>query len=476
MKTARLLVLSLSVVAACAWGQSLPDLGETSESVVSPQAERRLGDTIMREIRASRQIVDDDVVQFYLDNLGARLGRATEPPLRPQFFALRDSSVNAFALPGGHVGVHTGLILTAESEAELASVLSHEIAHVSQRHLARLIARDQQSYLTSLAALAVAILASRSNPQVSNAAISAAQATMVQNQLDYTREYEREADRVGVQILERSGFDVRAMPTFFERLQRYNRLYDNNAPEYLRTHPITTERIADIQNRVEQRPYHQSPDSLGFQLVRARLRALDASPLQAVNFFDQNLREKKYANETAQRYGLVVSLLRARNVSRARQEFAILQRSAPASPIIDLLSAEIAAEAGDINQALKQLRGATLATPAYRPLAYRYAQLLLTARQPEEALGVVSNLLKSNGRDGRLYSLQSAAYAALGKRLLQHKALAEAYYLQGDPAAAVEQLQLAARSNDGDFYQLSTVEARLKEMRAIDSETRKKLN
>lgn len=466
---AALLLLTPQVMA-----DGLPDLGESSQDAFSPQQERQIGQAVMRDIRASGSLVDDAELTEYLNDLGYRLVANSQGNRQDyEFFLIQDNTLNAFALPGGYIGVHTGLIQSAQSESELASVLAHEIAHVSQHHLARIIAKTQQSTWASLAALAVAILAARSNPQIATAAITTAQAATVQTQLDYTRDHEREADRIGLQTLSRAGFDVHAMPAFFGRLQKFGRLYENNAPEYLRTHPLTTERIADVQNRVETLPYHQVPDSLEFQLVRAKLNAGQGTPDQAVKTFEATLREKKYTSETAQRYGLISALLRARDFARAEREIAALRKAAPANPMVENLAAQVKAAAGQTAAALAQYRAALKRFPHYRALVYNYAQTMLQNRQEREALNLVGEQLKTYPDDWRLYQLQAQAYAAQGKILPQHLALAEAYARQGNLTAAIEHLQIGLAAKDGDFYQMSIAEARLRQLRQQDIEQRK---
>ncbi len=243
------------LLAPPALAEGLPDLGESSAADLSPQMERRIGESIVRDIRLHEAAyVDDAEIQGYLNDLGGRLA-ANAPGHRQdfEFFAVKDPTLNAFALPGGYIGVHTGLLLAAQSESELAGVLSHEIAHVEQRHIARMVGKQGQANLTSLAALVVAILAAGSNAQVAQAALATGTAVNMQTQLNYTREFEREADRIGMQILESSGYEVQGMASFFVRLQQFGRLYENNAPAYLRTHPLTTERIADMENRAAAR-------------------------------------------------------------------------------------------------------------------------------------------------------------------------------------------------------------------------------
>jgi beta-barrel assembly-enhancing protease len=467
------LVLVLSLIAPAAIADTLPDLGDPSMVGFSPEQERRVGEEIMREIRADPSYLDDPELQDYLNNLGYRLAGGAGTRQEFEFFALRDSSINAFALPGGFIGVHTGLIIASQSESELASVLAHEMAHVLQKHLARMLETQKTNTLTSLVGIAVAILAARSNSQLSNAAMATAQAATVQSQLNFTRDNEREADRVGLQILEGSGFDPRGMPAFFERLQRGTRIYETSAPAYLRTHPLTYERIADIQNRTQSLPYRQVADSADFQLLRAKLQAWDGTPQDAVAFFEGNLREKKYASEMAQRYGLVAALLRTSESARAAKEFATLRKKSPMQPIIETLGAQVLLANGQANAALELYRQALNRFPEYRALVYGYADALISEHQNEEALRFLGPYFQTQRSDSKLYQLQAKAYSGMGKRLLQHQALAEAYVRVGNLPAAIDQLQSAVKSGDGDFYQLSTVEARLRELRALDSEHKK---
>ncbi|MCE5181091.1 MAG: M48 family metalloprotease [Betaproteobacteria bacterium] len=466
-----ILLLAISGVPA----DGLPDLGEASQNTLSPQMERRIGETIMYDIRRDRSMVDDAELTDYLNNLGYRLVASSQGNLQDfEFFVLRDNTLNAFAMPGGFIGVHTGLILAAQSESELAAVLGHEIAHVTQHHLARIIAKQEQGMVTSLAALAVAILSARSNPQVANAAMATAQASSIQTQLNFTRDHEREADRLGLQTLSKAGFDPRAAASFFERMQKSTRIYENNAPEYLRTHPITSDRIADLQNRLESLPYHQVPDSLEFQLMRAKLRAEEGTPQHAVTHFESALREKKYSNEVAARYGLTTTLLRAQEYARAEQELARLRKIAAPNAIIENLAIRIRAATGPQGTVIAQYQATLKNFPDHRALVYGYAEALLQNRQSGDALKLVADRLRRFPNDARLYELQAQAYAMQGKKLLSHQAQAEAYAHQGNLVAAIEQLQYGLKAGDGDFYQLSISEARLKALRTEHAELEKK--
>jgi predicted Zn-dependent protease len=464
--------LLVTLLVALAFGmrssaQTLPDLGDVSQAVLSPAIERRIGESIMERLRADRSYHDDPVTTDYLNSLGNRLVLASPDSRQAfDFFLILDPTVNAFALPGGFIGVHAGLIQTAQTESELASVLAHEVAHVTQRHIARMIASQEKSSLVTLAALAIGILAARSNSQVGQALITGSQAAAIQSQLDFSRDNEREADRVGLQILDKAGFDIRSMPVFMERMQRASRHYENNAPNFLRTHPVTTERIADLQNRTEGAAYKQVPDNQVFQLVRARLRAMSDDPRESVPYFEQALKDRRFLNESATRYGLALALMRAKDFKRAKAELATLQRIMPDEPAIAALAGEILTAAFETQAALTHYKQALIAHPHYRALVYDYAEALIANRQPQAALKLVDAELQKSREDTRLYFLQAKSYAALGRRLLQHRAQAEAYVRRGQLGAAIEQLELAQRAGDGDFYQLSSVDARLRELRA----------
>jgi len=450
-----------------ALADDLPDLGESARADLSPQLERKIGENIMNDIRLHEpSYIDDQDVSDYLNGLGSRLVAASPNPGGDfHFFAIRDGTVNAFAMFGGFIGVNTGTLLTAQSESELAGVMAHEISHVTQNHLARQIAKEKQNSIASMITMAIGILAARSNSQVAGAAVASAQAGSIQSQLAYSRDFEREADRVGYQTLEKSGFDVHGMGDFFERLQKAGRVYENNAPVYLRSHPMTVERISDMQNRAQSAPYRQVVNSLDFHLVRAKLRAQMGTAREAVAEFTALVHEKKYTSEAAARYGLSYALLRAKDVAGAQREMDALKALKSASAMIPGLAAEIRIAAGDPSAAQTIYRDALQRYSQSRSLVYGYAEALYAGRQYDQALRFVESQLQLYSTDFKLYGLQAKTYAAAGKRLQQHRAQAEFYVLQGQLGEAVEQLQYAQRSGDGNFYEQSVVDARLRELR-----------
>jgi predicted Zn-dependent protease len=469
-----LVFLVLWLLAALARPDTLPSLGDPSQTVLSPAQERQLGESIMVQIRAARQYLDDPEISDYINGLGYRLVAVSPGAQQPfEFFVIDDPTLNAFALPGGFIGVHTGLIRAAETESEVASVLGHEVAHVTQRHIARLFQQQQQAGLASLAAVALAVLAARSSPDLAAAAMAGAQYATLQTRLNFTRDNEREADRIGVQILEKSGFDPRAMPTFFDRMQRAFQVYETNAPAYMRTHPLTYERIADVQGRVDALPYRQVPDSLEFQLLRARLQQEQYAPREAVAYFDGILEDRRTVSESAARYALVTALLRAQDFKRALTEAQRLQADEPNSAMVATLAGRARARAGDVNSALQTYSEAIKRFPRYRALYYDQARLLLDTRRPKEALQVIAEAMRFARPDARLYNMQAEGYARMGQKLQQHRSQAEAYLLMGSLLAAIEQLQLGLRAGDGDYYQQSSAEARLRELRRTEADLRR---
>jgi predicted Zn-dependent protease len=464
------LLLALPVPAGIA--QTLPDLGDASAATLSDAQERTIGNRIMREVRTDPAFLDDPEVADYIQSLGQRLASVADPPTRSlDYFVVQDDSINAFALPGGHIGVHTALILLTQSESELAGVMAHETAHVLQRHQQRMLAGQVRGQWSSLAALALAILAGRGGGQqagqVAEAAITAAGALQIQNQLDYTREHEREADRVGLVLLERAGFDTRAMATFFERLLRANRLNEiKGAPAYLRTHPLTTERIADMQDRVDRMPAKLVPDSFEYRIARARLRAAAGSPSEAVALHRTMLEDKTVVRPREDVYGLALALRRARDFDAAWKTLEPLRSGPAAHPAFELLAGKLLADMKRTDEATVVYQKALRNYPGNRALAYGYLELMLQTGHYREALADLQERLRTIQDDPLLYEFQARAFEASGKRLSQHRAQAEAYYRRGNLSAAVDQLEIAVKVRGSDFYEMSIAESRLRELKA----------
>lgn len=467
------LLIALALASGPSRAQVLPDLGDASAVTLSETQERTIGNRIMREVRVDPQVVQDPEVTEYVTMLGERLlGVADTGKRELSFFVVQDDVVNAFALIGGHIGMNSGLILLTQNESELAGVMAHEISHILQRHQARAIHGQRGAQWTSLAALAVAILASRGSNsqagQVTEAAVASAGALSIQSQIDYTRDHEREADRVGLTLLERAGYDPRGMASFFERMLRTNRLNEfKGAPSYLRTHPLTTERIADIQDRIQKANPRLVPDSLEYRMARARLRAASGTPNEAVTYYRNALSDKAVVRPREDVFGLALALRRTRDFDGAWKTLAPLRTGGATHPSFELLAAQLLSDQGRNDESFEVYRAALKVSPRNRALTYGYLNLLLETGRTKEVIADLEDRLRSVQDDATLYEIQARAFGVSGQRVAQHRSQAEAYFRRGNLAAAVDQLEIAVRDRGSDFYQLSSAESRLRELRAM---------
>jgi predicted Zn-dependent protease len=341
--------------------------------------------------------------------------------------------------------------------------------------MARMVDNQKNSMLLSLAGLALAILAARAGGggQGVQAAIASTQALDIQNRLNFTRDNEYEADRIGFSRLTAAGFDPNAQAVFMERLQRSSRFVEGNAPSYLRTHPITYERVAEAQARAEGLPYRQVADSLDFHLVRALLKSYQGDAREQVTNFEVALREKKYNNEIAERYGLVATLLRAKNMPRAKAELARLEKIAPPHPMIEAMAGNVLMGAEEYDAAARRFAAALARYPNKMQLVYDYPDALMKAKRPAEASAFAEQQLARFPGNGPLHQIAARAYADQNMRLKQHEHQGEYYAWMGNLPLAIGQLELAAKSGDGNFYQISVVESRLKKLRAEMAELQK---
>ena len=479
---------------------NLPALGEASVDELSPAAEQRLGEQIFHEFLRIGAVWDDpeatDMIAdraMRLLQAAGRLGHA-DADRGFRFFLVKDPSLNAFALPGGYIGIHTGLITASEREAEVMSVLAHEIGHVTQRHIARMFGQSRQSSAVMIAAALLAAMAAKSSPDAAMGVLSLGQTVAVRDQLAFSRDAEREADRVGLQILSESGFNPQSMAAMFERLGQAGRLYDNNAPAYLRTHPLTTERIADIQSRLQNDPNLRhaiantsAQDQLGYDWLRAKLSALadprvdglrqvrqrfEAQLTALPGVLDARAREQRSG---AIQFGLAWIAIAEREPVRAlehhRQAAASVQRAGIAeavAPLLDHLRLRIALLAGDRAEMEKIAQTAATDHPQSRTIQRAAVETLLAASTPLDATAQRARAITQRWPwDPAGWELLVRAESARGKRTAQHAAAAERYALLGAYAAAVEQLTLARSAADADFVTLSKVDARLAAMRAM---------
>lgn len=467
MKRLSALLLAGVLAVSPAYGFNLPDLGDVASSDLSRLDEQRIGESIMRDIRwRDATYLDDVEIEDYVASVGRRMVAVSEQPDREfEFFVIRDPQINAFALPGGYIGVHSGLLLTAESESEFASVMGHEIAHVTQRHIAQMVGSQGRSMAVMLGSLLIGALAANSNPQLAEAAMVAGQAGAIQQQLGYSRGFEREADRIGLQLLDQAGFDPRGMPGFFTRMQRATRVYESDLPGYLRTHPMTAERFSDMQNRVSQMRYRQVLDSPDFAYVRAKLRAIDGSAVEAVREFEARVAERR---DDPSRYGLARAQMRANRLTEAAATLETLSPEARKSRFATLLAAELRLAARDADGALEVLEAGLRAHPDSRALRYARIDAEYAAGRPDRAAQLARTAAMRERADPRLWERLARAEERLGNRTAYHRALAEVYVLRGALPSAIEQLELARDAGSRDFHELSAIDARLREVKAED--------
>lgn len=453
---------------------NLPTLGDASSEYLSPMMERKLGEEIMQSIRNDKDYIDDEVSIEYLNNFGSKLLEAHqeargEAKVDFYFFAVRDPRINAFALPGGFIGVHSELVLAAQNESQLASVLAHEIGHVAQRHIARMIGNQQQDALIPITSLILAALAMHASSDAAMALAAGGQGLAVQRQLNFSQNAEREADRVGLQILRDGGFDPTDMVAFFERMQNSTRNYSDNVPAFLRSHPMTTERIADIQSRIRSDTFRKHHDSLDFQLFRARMRILQDDSTQSLlnskNYFENQIKESGSANLiSAANYGLAF-IAQKQNNFKAAQTYLDKAQEKSKSVFFSELQIDILLRNKQNAAALKQAEVALQQFPTSRSISHQYVDALISNKQGVKAIAFLRDQTQLYRSDFGLQKLLAEAYASENKEALEHLALAEYYALSGAISPALDQLDIARNATDATYFDLAIIDAREREWR-----------
>lgn len=447
----------------------LPDLGNSAGTLMTPKRERDLGKAFMRNVRRSQQVMDDPLLTDYLQQLGQRLVEAGESGAAGfNFFLIDSPQINAFAGPGGNIGVYTGLLLTTETESELAAVLAHEIAHVTQQHLLR--AWESTSALSvpnAAILLAAIVLGAAVGGDAAAAAAVGGQAALVQQQINFTRANEQEADRVGIDILAQSGYEPRAMPSFFARMGKANRVYASKLPEYLMTHPVTTNRTADAMGRAEQYAYRQSSDDLRYQLTRADLvqRQID-HPEDAIRELSLMIEDGRFRNELAARYAMARAQIRAGRLDDAEATLAALLQEQPDVLEFIVSKAQTEVQRGQTAAALRRLQGAIDSRPGSFALNLAYAETALAHGQPALALARLQRFLDYRPEEPRVYRLLAQAAGDSGQTLLGHEYMAEYYFHRGEMEQAVIQLDIALKRPELNFFDASRLESRRAEMKA----------
>ncbi|MGD8570106.1 MAG: M48 family metalloprotease [Gammaproteobacteria bacterium] len=458
-------VLAIYVLAVpCAtFGDNLPDIGNSADLLMSPEDEKQLGIEFMRQVRQSLELVDDKTSTEYIQALGEKL--ASQIDTRGQtftFFIVKDSTINAFAGPAGYIGIHTGLIEAAKTEGELASVIAHEIAHVVQQHLLRSLESSQKMSLATVGAMIAAIvLGSQAGAQVGEAVLASTVAGATQQQLSYSRAHEQEADRVGIEMLARAGYNPNDMADFFEILQKKSRIGQHNIPEFLLTHPVTGSRIADTRGRAAKYHYHppamKPTSTTKFELVKARLEVLSENRQEhkeRIDNLEQSLSKNEKPNQVTL-YKLALHHQELGDYDKARALFSQLRTSDPQRIAYVIASAENEIDSKNYQQALEILDEPVLLYPHNPALITLKAKALLLTNQPKPALNILQDQIRSGRYTPDIYKLLANAEEKSGNDSGAYEALGNYYVALGEINTAIKHFEEALqRVKDNHFREL----------------------
>jgi predicted Zn-dependent protease len=442
----------------------LPDIGDNAGNI-SPAEEYRTGKAVIRNIRRAGGVLDDPLIQGYLNELGYRLVASSESQQPFHFFLINDSSINAFALPGGFIGINAGLILATKSESELAGVMAHEIAHITQRHHARQYEQGSNSIPIIAALIAAMVLGAQDN-EVGQAALASVAAGTAQKQINFTRANEKEADRIGINFLINAEFNPHGMAAFFDTMDKQSRLYGDSIPEFLRSHPVNPARITDAKHRANQYPDRLTTNSINYYLLRTRLKVLtNEDKIALLKNFSRMMQRGNYENKEATRYGYALALKANKKYSQALQQTRILLKKNPEFITYAILKAQIETDARRYSAAIKTFKKLSTIYPGNNIINLFYAATLLKANKIKQAHKILQTQISQSTKSPELYRLLAEAQAKLNKPANSHQSLAEHYYLLGQTHDAIKQLEIGLKIPKKDFYLTSRLEARLKEFK-----------
>jgi predicted Zn-dependent protease len=451
---------------------NLPDFGDSSGRLISPEEEKKFGKRFFQYLNEKTTLSNDLEIHEYIESLGQRLVANSDSPQLPfHFFVVMDPAINAFAGPGGYIGINAGLILKSKQEGELASVMAHEIAHVTQRHLYRAYEASKQLSVPATMATIASLLLGFVSPELAHAALIATQAGSVQYQINFTRENEQEADRVGMQILSQSEYDPRNMVRFFETLQEASRLYGSGPPEFLRTHPLPTSRIADAAARAETFPRHKVRNDLAYELIKVKLElANDKDAKQArksVISIDDGKQKTNLSSAQLLAAQYKQALTHYQN-KKYQQAVVLLQSLVDLHPdemffLTSLAHAET--KAGNLKKSVAIWKAAYQAFPDRLSILDPYAQALLEDNQANQARELLQYAIWKGAKLPRLYKALAEAYYKKNQKAQAHRYLGEYHHLRGELKEAVTQLRLAAKTAQDNFYMTEIVAEQLKQIR-----------
>lgn len=484
--------------------RGLPSLGDAG--LMTTLEERKLGDSIIRELYRDPDYIDDPVIGEYVDGLwrallaGARARGELTPELEERYawevLLGRDRAINAFALPGGYFGLHLGLVGVVTTRDELASVLAHEMSHITQRHIPRMLSQQSRQTPLMMAAMVVGMIAASKNPQAGTALAVGGQAALIQQQLNYSRDMEREADRIGYGVLEQAGYAGRGFTGMFEKLQNASRLSDNGDWPYLRSHPLTTQRIADMQQRQRSEGLNPSaapPADLEALLVAGRARVLSRQGVDVLRAWASEPEGPGFASQPLPRragalYAAALAHAQLRDLPRAQslatQLALLVAGDMRAARQARLLQAELALQSGQPDRVLTLLppgaspRSQDGQGQAGRPELMLRAQALTRTGQPVEAASLLQTWVSDRPRDAGAWQALAAAHAAQGQVLRALRAEGEAQLAHKELAGAVDRFRAAqdySRKNPGstaDLIEASIIDTRLRESQAALAQQR----
>ncbi len=450
--------------------EQLPEMGTAAQAALSLEDEYSIGRMVMRNLRASGMVIEDPEITEYMQSLGLRLSSLAHDgnnDRRFNFFMVPSREINAFALPGGFIGVNSGLMLETGNESELAAVLAHEVSHVTQRHIARSVEAQSRASLVTAAAMLAAILigAAGGSSDATMGAIAAAQGMAAQAQINFTRENEAEADRVGIGVLAAAGFDPNAMPSFFETMFRRTQLAPDQVPAMLRSHPVTSDRVAESKDRALQYPAVTVRDSISYALMKERARVLTTPPGASALDFYADVRMDDPNASVGQLYGRGLAELGAGHADAAVKIFEHLRSAYPEVLQFHTALGQALQSAGDTRAALDTLEHARELAPRNVPVTVRYGEALMQAGRPKKAHEVLLDLFNNVTPTPEQIRLTALAANAAGDVADAYSYMAEYHLMYGDLPLAINQLELALSVPAITDVQRARYVARLKEIR-----------
>jgi beta-barrel assembly-enhancing protease len=467
------LLLPLQTLAQTTTGNDLPDIGSPASSTLSLDDEYRIGLQVVRQLRDEGQVLEDPEATEYLQAVGSRLvAQATgDSSQRFQFFWVRENTINAFALPGGFIGVNYGLMLATRNEAQLAGVLAHEIAHVTQRHIARRVSSAGRTSIATMAAILAAILvgAATGSTDATMGITSIAQGAAMQQQINFTRANENEADRVGMSFLAAAGFDPYGMPDFFETMSRRSSITASNRnalPEILQTHPVTTNRIAESRSRAVQfKEIKPTPESVSYALTRERLRVLATPAEENVRAYYAVRRDAQPIPSAGELYGEALASYQAGNARASLDSLIALARDYPQVPMLQATLGSAYMAAGDTQDGLETFRKGLALSPRNIPLTLRYAEALLKVNEAKTAHAVLLDLFNNVAPTPEQIRFTALAASSAGDTADAAYYMSEYHISTGNLPLSVAQLEMALSVPDITNVQRARFQARLDEVR-----------